>query len=94
MLHRACATGTEIYVNANDRWHITVFHTSQFDDTRPNPMEPADSDLQQTESGKRPLPSADLLRTEQQPATKVVGQNQPINLEVHCSHLVSVAVLV
>ena len=57
-------------------------------------MEPADSDLQQTESGKRPLPSADLLQTEQQTATKVVGQNQPINLEVHCSHLVSFAVLV
>ena len=81
--HLTCAiTGTELYANVPERWHITVFHTSKFDDTRPNPLEALTPDLQETESGCRPLPSAQALQCEQQTIQEVVRQNQPLHLEV------------
>ena len=83
-------TGTELYVNEPERWHITVFHTSKYDDARPNPLKPLAPDLQQTQSGHRALPSGDALHQEHQIMQKLVGQNQPINLEVSsCSPLLS-----
>jgi len=75
-------TGTELYVNEPERWHITIFHTSKYDDARPNPLKPLAPGLQQTESGHRALPSGDALHQEHQTIQKLVGQNQPINLEV------------
>ncbi|KAA6422327.1 MAG: hypothetical protein FRX49_07797 [Trebouxia sp. A1-2] len=74
---------TELYVNKPERWHITVFHTSNYDDARPNPSKPLAPDLQQSESGHRAPPSSDALHQEHQTIQKLVRQNQPINLEVH-----------
>ncbi len=82
MSNHAPLTGTELYVNEPQRWHLTVFHTSKYDDARPNPLKPLAPDLQQTESGHRAPPSADALHQEHQTTQKLVGQNQPINLEV------------
>ncbi|DBA95023.1 TPA: hypothetical protein ACH3X1_002539 [Trebouxia sp. C0004] len=80
---QALRSGAELYVNEPERWHITVFHTSKYDDTRPNPLKPLAADLQQTESVHRAPPSSDALHQEHQTMQKLVGQNQPINLEVH-----------
>ncbi|KAL0050294.1 hypothetical protein WJX82_008295 [Trebouxia sp. C0006] len=80
---QALRSGTELYVNEPERWHITVFHTSKYDDARPNPLKPLAPDLQQTQSGHRAPPSGDALHQEHQIMQKLVGQNQPINLEVH-----------
>lgn len=79
----ALPSGTELYTNVPERWHITVFHTSKFDDTRANPLETLTPDLQETDSAYRPLPSAQALHCEQQTIQEVVRQNQPIHLEVH-----------
>ncbi|KAL0027029.1 hypothetical protein WJX79_011054 [Trebouxia sp. C0005] len=80
---QALRSGTELYVNKPERWHITVFHTSNYDDARPNPSKPLAPDLQQSESGHRAPPSSDALHQEHQTIQKLVRQNQPINLEVH-----------
>lgn len=80
---QALRSGTELYINEPERWHITVFHTSKYDDARPNPLKPLAPDFQQTESGHQAPPSGDALHQEHQTMQKLVGQNQPINLEVH-----------
>ncbi len=50
------------------------------------------SDLQGTESGRRPLPSAHDLHNEQDSVQKIVGQNQAINLEVGFLEVTALAV--
>ena len=71
-----------MYTNAPERWHITVFHTSQFDDTRPHPLNLLEPDLQGLEAAKRPVPTSRNLQQEQEVVQMVVSKSQPLNLEV------------
>lgn len=74
--------GTEVYVNRPERWHVTIFHTSKFEDTRPNPMKPAGSDLLAAPAAQRPLPSPDQLQQEHRKMEEVAKQSPALHLQV------------
>ena len=76
------SAGTEVYTNAAERWHITVFHTSQFDDTRPRPLEILTPDVQGQDSAQRPLPTSANLQQEQETVQMVISKSQPLLLQV------------
>ena len=76
------SAGTEVYTNAPERWHITAFHTSQFDDTRPRPLEPLTPDVQAQDPAQRPLPTAADLQQEQETLQMVISKSQPLLLQV------------
>lgn len=76
------ATGMEVYTNVPERWHITVFHTSQFDDTRPHPLKPVEPDLQRSEPAQHVMPTSANLQQEQETVQMVVSKSQPLVLEV------------
>ena len=82
------SAGTEVYTNAPERWHITVFHTSQFDDTRPRPLQPLTLDVQQQDPAQRPLPTSAHLQQEQETVQMAVSKSQPLLLRVkpHGAH--------
>lgn len=83
MYSLACmSAGTEVYTNAAERWHITVFHTSQFDDTRPHPLEPMKPDMHGKDQAQRCLPTFANLQQEQETVHKVISESQPLVLEV------------
>lgn len=73
--------GTECYINDAERWHITIFHTSKFDDTRPNPSQTAANSLDHAPAA-RPLPSPAALQQEQDAMQETVAMSQALNLEV------------
>ena len=75
------APGTECYINDAERWHITIFHTSKFDDTRPNPSQTAANSLHHAPAA-RPLPSPAALQQEQDAMQETVAMSQSLNLEV------------
>ncbi|KAL3131840.1 hypothetical protein ABBQ38_007553 [Trebouxia sp. C0009 RCD-2024] len=74
--------GMEVYTNVPERWHITVFHTSQFDDTRPHPLKPVEPDLQRSEPAQHVMPTSANLQQEQETVQMVVSKSQPLVLEV------------
>lgn len=76
------AAGTEVYINVPERWHITVFHTSQFDDTRPHPLTPVRPDLQRQQPAQRLVPTSADLQQEQETVQMVLNRSQPLVLEV------------
>ena len=76
------SAGTEVYTNVPERWHITVFHTSQFDDTRPWPLEPLTPNLQEQSPAQRPLPTSANLQQEQETVQMVISKSQPLLLQV------------
>lgn len=80
------AAGVAFYANVPERLHITVFHTSQFDDTRPNPLNPLSSDELDTSPAQRMHPTATDLQQEQATVQTIVGQTQPLALEVTAIH--------
>ena len=82
------SAGTEVYSNAPERWHITVFHTSQYDDTRPHPIEPLTPDVQQQDPAQRPSPTSANLQQEQETVQMVISKSQSLLLQVQTnSHL-------
>ena len=76
------SAGTEVYTNAPERWHITVFHTSQFDDTRSHPLEPLKPDMHGKSPAERLLPTSANLQQEQEKVRTVISKSQPLLLEV------------
>ena len=78
---RVQLAGTEVYINDSSRWHITLFHTSKFDDTRPSPLEPAANQLCQASAG-RPLPSPAALQLEQEAMQQTVAKSEPLHVKV------------
>lgn len=83
MYSLACVSAdTEVYTNAPERWHITVFHTSQFDDTRPHPFELLKPDMHGKSPAERLLPTSANLQQEQETVQMVISKSQPLLLEV------------
>lgn len=78
---RVQLAGTEVYTNDPGRWHITLFHTSKFDDTRPNPQEPAANQLCQAPAA-RPLPSPAALQLEKEAMQQTVANSEPLHVKV------------
>ena len=80
------AAGVHFYANVPERLHITVFHTSQFDDTRPNPLKPLRSDEQERNPAQRMRPTTADLQQEQEMVQTIVSQTQALALEVAAVH--------
>lgn len=94
MLTTLLGAGTDLYINEPSRWHITIFHTSKFDDTRPNPLGPAPSQIGDLSPSARQLSSPAELQQEKEAMQQVVAESPAATLEVSvavhgCIHAVS-----
>jgi hypothetical protein len=72
----------QVFSNARADYHITLFHFSHFQDTRPDPLVPTGgADLSVT-AQRRPGPSQTQLQAEVEAARRVVGAAQSLQLQV------------
>lgn len=75
-------TVPQVFANARGNYHITVFHTSQPTDPRPDPTRPDGGTDLTLEPHRRRVPTAAEWQNEQEVVRQLVAATQPPMLRV------------